>query len=204
MLLNSEGELPIRAVEAHEADRFAATLALAMSSDPPVRWGAPDARNYLDMWLALIPAFAGSNSIALGCAHVVGDFLGATCWLPPGEKPNDDAGWTVLTKHCDNTRLERVAAVFEEMGKHHPSEPHWYLWLIGVDPAFHGHGLGSKLMERGIAASNSDGAPCYLEATTQKVVPLYERFGFEVIDEIIVHDCPPLYPMVRYSKLGEV
>jgi hypothetical protein len=29
---------------------------------------------------------------------------------------------------------EDVYATFEQMAKYHPSEPHWYLSLMGVDP----------------------------------------------------------------------
>jgi ribosomal protein S18 acetylase RimI-like enzyme len=36
--------------------------------------------------------------------------------------------------------------VMELMEKHHPEEPHWYLMLIGSDPAVRGAGFGHALM----------------------------------------------------------
>jgi hypothetical protein len=32
-------------------------------------------------------------------------------------------------------------SVFEQMGRYHPSEPHWYLPLTGVDPLQQGKGI---------------------------------------------------------------
>jgi len=36
-----------------------------------------------------------------------------------------------------------VFTLFEEMAKCHPSGPHWYLPLIGVDPAHQGLDFGA-------------------------------------------------------------
>jgi ribosomal protein S18 acetylase RimI-like enzyme len=48
-----------------------------------------------------------------------------------------------------------VFAVFEQMGRCHPQEAHWYLPLIGVDPAHQRKGHGSALLEH--ALSQCDG-----------------------------------------------
>jgi len=42
-----------------------------------------------------------------------------------------------------------------------------------------------------------DGAPAYLEATSERNARLYERHGFEVCGRICVGDIPPLIPMMR-------
>ena len=44
--------------------------------------------------------------------------------------------------------------VFEflgQMGEFHPTEPHWYLPLIGVDVTKQGHGYGSVLLRHALA-----------------------------------------------------
>ena len=32
------------------------------------------------------------------------------------------------------------------MRRHHVAQPHWYLWMLGVDPQHQGRGLGSELL----------------------------------------------------------
>jgi hypothetical protein len=49
-------------------------------------------------------------------------------------------------------RRATVFAVFEQMGRYHPHEPHWYLPLIGVDPAHQPKGYGSALLRQALAS----------------------------------------------------
>jgi ribosomal protein S18 acetylase RimI-like enzyme len=83
------------------------------------------------------------------------------------------------------------------MGRYHPSEPHWYLPLIGVDPARQSQGHGSALMRHALAACDRDGRPAYLESTNPRNLPLYERHGFERLGTIQAGASPPLFPMLR-------
>jgi ribosomal protein S18 acetylase RimI-like enzyme len=85
------------------------------------------------------------------------------------------------------------------MGSFHPTEPHWYLPLIGVDPVRQGHGLGSALLRHGLARCDRDRVPAYLEATSMRSVPLYRQFGFEAVSEIKTQTSPPIIPMFRPS-----
>ena len=62
--------------------------------------------------------------------------------------------------------LSNLVAVIEQMGQHHPPEPHWYLPLIGVDPARQGQGLGAALMRPVLAKCDAAGLPAYLESTS--------------------------------------
>jgi ribosomal protein S18 acetylase RimI-like enzyme len=67
------------------------------------------------------------------------------------------------------------------MEKIHPSEPHWYLALLGTHPDHQGQGLGTAVVAPGIAAADAEGVGCYLESSKEANVPYYERLGFEVI-----------------------
>ncbi|MBS1666511.1 GNAT family N-acetyltransferase [Chitinophaga defluvii] len=58
-----------------------------------------------------------------------------------------------------------------------------YLWFIGVDPDAQGGGIGSKLLQEIIDYSNSNNRPIYLETSTVKNLPWYDKFGFEVYNE---------------------
>ncbi|MFM9500732.1 GNAT family N-acetyltransferase, partial [Streptomyces galilaeus] len=64
-----------------------------------------------------------------------------------------------------------------------PTIPMSYLWFIGVDPVAQSQGVGSKLLQDIIDYSNSNNRPIYLETSTVKNLPWYEKFGFEVYNE---------------------
>lgn len=58
-----------------------------------------------------------------------------------------------------------------------------YLWFIGVDRDAQGQGIGSKLLQEIIDYSNSISRPIYLETSTVRNLPWYDKFGFEVYNE---------------------
>ena len=91
-------------------------------------------------------------------------------------------------------------AVIEEMGAHHPDEPHWYLPVIGTCPDGQGQGHGALLLRPVLEICDRTGVPAYLEATTTRNRALYARHGFDATAEIRVAGCPPLTAMVRSPR----
>jgi predicted N-acetyltransferase YhbS len=69
--------------------------------------------------------------------------------------------------------------------------PHWYLAGIGVDPPEQRKGIGSALLQPGLAAAAEAGMPCVLLTNAERNVPFYERHGFEVVLEADTPDGPP-------------
>jgi ribosomal protein S18 acetylase RimI-like enzyme len=63
------------------------------------------------------------------------------------------------------------------------AEPHWYLWVLGVDPACHGQGIGGTLLRAGLERADASNMPCYLETMNPDNVPLYQKFGFAIASE---------------------
>ncbi len=112
--------------------------------------------------------------------------------------------FTLMKRHWLETvfkhKLEEVFAVFEQMGSYHPSVPHWYLPLIGVDPALHGKGYGSALMEHALTHCDRDQKLAYLESSNPKNRTLHERHGFELLGTIQVGSSPPICPMLRKPR----
>ena len=90
---------------------------------------------------------------------------------------------------------EEVFGFLDKMGEYHPTEPHWYLPLIGVDVSKRGRGYGSTLLRHALERCDRDGLPAYLEATSPRSKPLYERHGFEELGMIQEGSSPPLWPM---------
>ena len=138
-------------------------VVLAFSADPAARWTWPDPQQYLTHFPPLVEAFGG-KAFAHGSAYYVDGYAGAALWLPPGVQPDEDA--------LSEQKLKDVFAAFEQMGRYHPSEPHWYLPLFGVDPFHQGKGYGAALMQHALIPCDRDHTLAYLESTNPKNIPL--------------------------------
>jgi len=60
----------------------------------------------------------------------------------------------------------------------------YYLWFIGVDPQEQNKGIGSYLMSEVIKEAVSKQRPIYLETSTVKNIPWYEKFGFKIYNQL--------------------
>jgi ribosomal protein S18 acetylase RimI-like enzyme len=69
---------------------------------------------------------------------------------------------------------------FEMVAEARPTEPHYYLTLLGTDPAYSGRGIGRRLLSANLEQVDAEGGAAYLEAADE-LVPLYERHGFRVL-----------------------
>ncbi|RAJ00409.1 acetyltransferase (GNAT) family protein [Chitinophaga skermanii] len=61
----------------------------------------------------------------------------------------------------------------------HPTSPFAYLWFVGVLPSEQGKGHGSELLQGILDYCDAQQRPIYLETSTERNLPWYERFGFE-------------------------
>jgi ribosomal protein S18 acetylase RimI-like enzyme len=127
---------------------------------------------------------------AVSLAHAPGTFpLGAIGWL--------DNGLNALGLGIGSIiRLARLSGVIE---REHFRDRHWYLYMLGVDPAHQGRGLGGKLVARHVEGATRDGVPAYLETDRPENVGFYERFGYRVTRELRVRPLGdmPMWLMLR-------
>jgi ribosomal protein S18 acetylase RimI-like enzyme len=80
----------------------------------------------------------------------------------------------------------------------HPKDPHWYLWVLMADPKFQGRGVGSALIDDGLARIDAEGVGAYLETNNERNIAFYQRFGFALRSTVQpVSDGPPLFAMWR-------
>jgi ribosomal protein S18 acetylase RimI-like enzyme len=183
------------AVAPADVERAVAVLVLAFSADPVTRWTYPDPKQYLATFPALVRAFGG-NAFARETAYRVADYAGVALWLPPGVEPDQ----TALEACLPAGREAEIAAIFEQMTSYHPAEAHWYLPLIGVDPAHQRKGFGAALLQDAVRRFDRDHVAAYLESTNPANIALYQRHGFEVLGTIQVGSAPPLFPMLRRAR----
>ena len=182
-----------------DEERVIGAVVLAFISDPIVRWAFPDPHQYLSHFPQFVRAFGG-KAFEHRSAYYAEDCAGAALWLPPGVQPDETILVPILERAVKAEQLPRVFALLEEMGRFHPTERHWYLPLIGVDPAKHRNGYGSTLLRHSLQRVDQDHLPAYLESSNPVNIPLYERHGFELKGTINVETAPPMFPMYREAR----
>jgi ribosomal protein S18 acetylase RimI-like enzyme len=149
-----------------EQNGITGVVTAAFLTDPMARWMLPEADLYLATMPDLIREFAG-GAFQNGSAYYLGAYAGAALWLPPGVHPNQEAMVSLLKRRVPEHRLDNAFAVFDQMGRFHPEEPHWYLPLIGVDPLYQSRGCGSALMKHALIRCDSEKKIAYLESSNQ-------------------------------------
>jgi GNAT superfamily N-acetyltransferase len=123
-------------------------------------------------------------------------------WLGPRTFPRSGASRlarnlraaTVLMR-LHNRRA--AASLLAEVERRHPTEPHWYLALLGTDPSVQGRGLGTTVLGPVLGRCDTDGVPAYTETQRQENVAWYRRCGFAVIDELRIRRAPPIWRLWR-------
>ena len=180
---------------ASQKDRATEVLARAFQDDPAYEHVFPDSHERSRSLRLLCGAVVG-YSLKYGTVHTTPAVRGAACWLSPGN--TEVTFWRMLRTGME---FQRAVARFRQEARHQlldalaykhqihkrlMTRPHWYLWALGVAPTVQGQGIGGKLIQPVLAWSDREGAPCYLETQTERNVPFYQRWGFEVLSEAVV------------------
>jgi len=84
----------------------------------------------------------------------------------------------------------RVLKWASEWARRDPSEPHWHLGPVAVDPHLQGQGIGGAMLAGFCAHMDDCGALSYLETDKFDNVRFYLRFGFRVIAEAEILGVP--------------
>ena len=132
-----------------------------------------------------------------------GEGRAAAMWLMPGDQSDASAAgmlqtyWGLFASGGWGA-LMRGKAAGEAMAKHHPTEPHAYLFTVGVASAGRGRGLGRRLIEPVLEACDRTGTMAYLENSNPENRRFYNSLGFERVE--LFHatpGSPPLEAMKR-------
>ncbi len=100
------------------------------------------------------------------------------------------------------SRVLKGVEMFEQA--HPRSVPHFYLTLLVTSVEHRGHAYGLRLLDENLRQVEEAGMPSYLEASNPANVPLYMRYGFEVLDSFSLPEGgPEVFTMWRDPKPGE-
>lgn len=175
-------------------------LARAFLDDPVQQWlfaGAPD----LEAALGDLMGFFTERYFAIGHVYEVPGSAGAALWGPPDRHALGIADVEPLTAMVARAIGDAAEARLGELGRTFdylpPDEPYVYLGVIGVDPARHGTGLGTALMEPGLNMADDGGFATHLESSNPRNIAFYRRHGFEEIGHFSCGGSGPVMTAMR-------
>jgi GNAT superfamily N-acetyltransferase len=195
----------IRSLGPADVPRIARALARAFEDDPVMSWVI---RNDSERARRLERAFAfflRKIWLRHDECYATSGLFGAALWLPPdkwhlsvGAQLRMLPGMIAVL----GGNLPRFGSVLQFIEKKHPKSPsHHYLAVLGVEPEFQGRGFGGALMQPVLSRCDRDGTPAYLESSKRRNVVLYERHGFEVVEEVrLPRGGPPIWRMWREAR----
>jgi GNAT superfamily N-acetyltransferase len=170
-----------RVATADDAATVTEILVRAFNNCPTWGWAFPDqaarAAGHRALWGLLVEGAMRFPWVWLGAGGVT-----TSVWIPPGESEltaEQIERIEPMLKQMLGDGASRVLTALDAFDAAHPhDEPHFYLSLLGTDPAHYGHGYGLGLLAENLRIVDAQGMPAYLESSNPANVPLYERYGF--------------------------
>jgi ribosomal protein S18 acetylase RimI-like enzyme len=192
----------VRSLGGADVGRIATVLAQAFHDDPHMKWALRDEATRLRRLERAFAAYLRQVWLVRGRCLGHERLIGASLWMPPDAwRPGPLTQLRLLPAVVLTARgdLPRVLKGLTFMERKHPAEPvHWYLAVVGVAPSWQGRGFGAALLRPVLERADAERTPAYTEASSPRNRALYERHGFEVIEECTyAGDAPPLWRMWR-------
>ena len=195
-------EFNIRRAEFGDVRELSLVLARAFGEDPFMSWLFPEPTYRLKLvqaWMRVEVANALEMD-ASWVSMISNEIVAGTIWSPPGRDLHESGTFSqlwYLVLGANPDRTSELAQGLSMIGSSHPDEPHFYLNTVGVQPSLAGQGHGGAIIGHTLDLADVDGQPCYLESSSPRNIPLYERLGFEVIHEIALPNGPKMWGMWR-------
>jgi ribosomal protein S18 acetylase RimI-like enzyme len=191
----------VRRATAQDIPALAAMLARAFLDDPVASWAwRPD-----ELRLRALERFQAVRMRQLVGEEEVwttDDLSAAALWAPPSR-------WHMSLRETAQlvpcflrprlfSRMPLVALGWEKLERGHPRKPpHFYLAVLGTEPAAQGRGLGSAVLSAVLEQCDSDQVGAYLESSKERNIDFYARHGFRVLEEIRLLRGPRMWSMWR-------
>ena len=166
----------------------AEALSQAFHDDPLQSYTFPDAEQRRRLSPAHFSAILKYGLLAGQVFTGAEPGSGAAIWIPPGTAHTPEMAETSGLTRLPETigvdaagRFSRLVGYAEALHHRDMTDPHWYVMVLGVAPAFQGQGYGRALLQPMLDRAELEGLACYLETTQPKNVSFYRRLGFDVL-----------------------
>jgi ribosomal protein S18 acetylase RimI-like enzyme len=189
----------VRKARTEDIQAMGQMLARAFHHDPIVDWVFRDEGRRPKYTRRF---FEGRARVLIGQREIylAGDGAAAAMWARPDEWRDPPLRafkeLAILTPGVGRRAVQVIRGLIEVESRH-PKEPHWYLAVLGTEPARQGEGLGSALLREVLEDCDRHGVPAYLETGTERNVAFYTRHGFKIRDEFRLPNGPPIWLMWR-------
>ena len=180
------------------------TLALAFAEDPVMTYIFPEPKNRLRR-------IAGLMRLALrtynksGLIETFSDGCSAAVWQRPN--PAASSLWDMMANVLEamvklRSCANRANAVELAIKAAKVEQPYWYLAILGTEPGCRGSWQGGpsragRLLQSVLDRCDQQQLPAYLESSSKSNIPFYNKYGFEVTQEITIEGGPGLWGMIR-------
>jgi ribosomal protein S18 acetylase RimI-like enzyme len=198
----STAQRAVRVATAADASALTWLLGRAFADDPFISWVVrPDKGRTAAYW-RLFDLFVRRLSLPYGHSFTTDRLDAVALWVPPGcwkqgviDQVRQLSDWLAIV---GLKRIPHVVGAIARLLNKHPSEPHYYLPFVGVDPSAQGQGAGSAVLEPVLQWCDTLRLGAYLENTNEKNLVFYERLGFRVLETMVLaEDGPTVWRMWR-------
>jgi GNAT superfamily N-acetyltransferase len=165
-------------------------LARAFQDDPLMVHVLPNAQRRK----RLLPVLFGvvvRYCLRYGVVYTTSSLEAVICCLPPEQTATIGRLALISLSHpplqlglTSLRRFLRASSASDRTRKQAAPGAHWYIWALGVDPAYQGQGFGGQLVRNVLQQARAQDLPCYLDTENPRNVPYYGRFGFRQVSEM--------------------
>ncbi len=173
----------VRKANADDAQVLGAVLARAFTDDPVMRWLLPSDAGRAHRLPRLFAMELRYLYLPHAEVYTTVDVAGAVMWAPPdGWRTPPSNLLRAVPRLVWTLRAQLPAAVrcVSTIERAHPHEAHWYLAVVGTEPARQHEGIGSALLAPVLERCDRDHVPAYLESSKEDNLGFYRRLGFDV------------------------
>ena len=194
----------VRKATTTDIPRLADALARAFFDDPVMEFILPRERGRRRRLLALFELELRRVHLPNDECYTTAELAGGALWAPPNRwRMPPLAILRSLPRIVPllGTRLPAALRVINVVERAHPRGPHWYLAVLGTEPAQQGKGVGSAMLAPILERCDREGEPAYLESSKESNIPFYVRHGFEVTGALeLPGGGPTIWPMWREPR----
>lgn len=195
---------PLRRALAADIPTLSAVLARAFDADPFINWFVLQDSRRAERFTATFDIALRRMSKNLNETFTTTSLDACAIWKRPREHALGFfeqvellptfarvMGWRGLPRF--SRLLDRAQTLHDQL----VPEPHFYLFMLGVDPAQQRRGLGSQLLEPLLTRCDAENQLAYLETARAENLPFYSRHGFELAHILDEAPFPKLWMMRR-------